>query len=85
MHSKLLGGDGCEATPKKIGALGWRLDSPSAVTPNGSHVWLPNLDGNSVTELSASTGAPVRVIHGSGYGFDGPAPVSRRVPSFPSP
>jgi hypothetical protein len=31
-----------------------------------------NFAGNSVTELSASTGAVVKVVTGSSYGFDEP-------------
>ena len=37
---------------------------------------MANFDGNSVTELSASTGALVQVISGSSYGFDAPAAIS---------
>jgi hypothetical protein len=33
-------------------------------------------NGNSVTELSASTGALVKVIRGSNYGFDGPSGIT---------
>jgi hypothetical protein len=33
-------------------------------------------DGNSVTELSASTGAPIKIISGSNYDFDGPSGIT---------
>jgi hypothetical protein len=39
-------------------------------------VWVANLEGNSVTELSASTGNLVRVISGSSYGFNRPTAIS---------
>ena len=35
-----------------------------------------NRDGDSVTELNASTGALVQVITGSSYGFDSPDAIS---------
>jgi DNA-binding beta-propeller fold protein YncE len=37
---------------------------------------MANWVGNSVTELNAATGALVKVITGSRYGFDGPEAVS---------
>jgi len=33
-------------------------------------------DGNSVTELSASTGALVKIVSGSSYGFDDPSGIT---------
>ena len=55
---------------KVISGSSYGFDSPDAITSDGTHVWVANLYGNSVTELSASTGALVRVIRGSSYGFD---------------
>jgi len=50
---------------------------PTAVSSDGTHVWVLNAGGNSsVTELSASTGALVQVISDSSYGFDVPNGVS---------
>jgi hypothetical protein len=37
-----------------------------------------NLNGNSITELSASTGAPVKVIHDASDGFDDPVAVASK-------
>lgn len=37
---------------------------------------MANRDGDSVTELNASTGALVKVISGSAYGFDDPDAVA---------
>ncbi len=53
-----------------VNVLGWGFDEPWAITTGGTHIWVAN-DGNSVTELSASTGALVKVIRGSRYGFNG--------------
>jgi DNA-binding beta-propeller fold protein YncE len=52
------------------------LDGPSAITSDGTHVWVANGAGDSVTELSASTGALVKVISDSSYGLDGPDAVT---------
>ena len=35
-------------------------------------MWATNANGNSLIELSAATGAPVKVLSGSRYGFDTP-------------
>ena len=35
---------------------------PAAVSSDGTHVWVANSDGNTVTELDASTGAVVQTI-----------------------
>jgi DNA-binding beta-propeller fold protein YncE len=47
-----------------------------AVTSDGTHVWVANSSGNSVTELSASAGGLVRVIFGRRYGFDHPDAIA---------
>jgi DNA-binding beta-propeller fold protein YncE len=39
---------------------------------DGSHLWVVSANGNSVTELNASTGSLVRVLSGHRYGFDNP-------------
>ncbi len=39
-----------------VNVLGWGFDEPWAITTGGAHIWVAN-NGNSVTELSASTGA----------------------------
>jgi DNA-binding beta-propeller fold protein YncE len=50
--------------------------SPIAIDSDGTHVWVANTGGYSVTELSATTGALVQVISGSSYGFVGPYAIS---------
>jgi DNA-binding beta-propeller fold protein YncE len=39
-------------------------------------VWVANSAANTVTELTATTGALVKVISASGYGFNHPVAVS---------
>jgi DNA-binding beta-propeller fold protein YncE len=56
--------------------FGWGFNSPASVSSDGSHVWVANGIGNSVTELNAATGALVQVISGSKYKFKHPVAVS---------
>jgi DNA-binding beta-propeller fold protein YncE len=68
------------ATPVRplsgVKVLGWGFNGPIAVTSDGTHVWVANSSGNSVTELSASAGGLVRVIFGRRYGFDHPDAIA---------
>jgi hypothetical protein len=41
------------------------VQDPEAITSAGTHVWVANYVDNSVTELSASTGALVKVLSGA--------------------
>ncbi len=50
-----------------------RLD---AISSDGTNVWVADAFGNSVTELSASSGAVLQTLSGSSYGFDGPDAIS---------
>jgi DNA-binding beta-propeller fold protein YncE len=54
----------------------YQFNYPVAVSSDGTHVWVANQGGNSVTELAAATGALVKVISGSSYGFDSPDAVA---------
>jgi hypothetical protein len=49
---------------------------PASIASDGSHVWVANYFGKSVTELSAKTGRLVKVISGSRYKFDVPAAIA---------
>jgi len=42
---------------KVIRGRSYGFNNPSAIASDGIHVWVANASGNSVTELSASTGA----------------------------
>jgi hypothetical protein len=46
--------------------------SGSAISSDGTDVWVVNSYNNSVTEVSASTGAAVAVLSAATYGFDRP-------------
>ena len=59
-----------------VQVLGWGFGQPDVVSSDGTHVWVANGGGKSVTELSASTGALLQVIKGSSYGFDAPLAIS---------
>ena len=48
------------------------LSGPDAVSADGSHVWVANQSGDSVTEFDGSTGALVRVITSATGGFAAP-------------
>jgi DNA-binding beta-propeller fold protein YncE len=56
--------------------FGWGFRYPEAVASDGTHVWVANSGGDSVTELSASSGALVKVISGSAYQFDEPGAIA---------
>ena len=52
------------------------FSDPQAITSDGTHIWVANQDGDSVTELNASTGTPVRTISGTSYKFNGPSAIT---------
>ena len=60
------------ATYRDSGCPVNRFDGPQALAVSGSDLFVADLNGDSVTEVSASTGALVRVILGSSYKFDNP-------------
>ncbi len=49
---------------------------PRAVASDGTHVWVANDGGPSVTELSAKTGGLVQVISGPSYKFSQPGAIA---------
>ncbi len=38
------------------------FNAPNRAAADGTHIWVTNPPGNSVTELNASDGSPVRVL-----------------------
>jgi DNA-binding beta-propeller fold protein YncE len=50
--------------------FGWGFDTPFPVATDGTDVWVANAAGDSVTELTASTGTFVQAFSGSAYDFD---------------
>ena len=65
-----------KSPPIGIKVLGWGFNGPNAIAAAGAHLWVANNGGNSVTELSASTGAVVKVLSGPSYGFNGPNAIA---------
>ena len=52
------------------------FDGPTAVVANKSDAWIANIEGDSVTEVSASDGSLVQNIKGSSYKFDAPVAMA---------
>src|ERR1035437_883053 len=52
------------------------FDVPVSVALSGTHVWVANFSGNSVTELNESNGSRVRVINAKADGFIAPNGVA---------
>jgi len=50
-----------------------RLDQPAALAVAGGAVWVASPGTDSVTELSAASGALLRILSGPRYGFASPA------------
>ena len=48
------------------------LDQPLGIAASGGHVWVANARGNSVSEFDVTSGALVRTIPRSTYGFATP-------------
>jgi DNA-binding beta-propeller fold protein YncE len=49
---------------------------PYGVAFDGSHIWVTNYVGNSVTELKASDSSWVQTLSGGSYGFNYPDGVA---------
>ena len=43
---------------------------------DGTHLWVENQNGDSVTELDASNGSWVQTLSGGAYGFDVPVAIA---------
>jgi Protein kinase domain len=48
---------------------GYAFNGPNAIAADGSYAWVLNGGNDTVTQLSAATGAPVRILSAAGYGF----------------
>jgi hypothetical protein len=58
------------------GTSGDDFNMPDAAAVHGSHLFIANEGGNSVTELNASTGAHISTIDGSQFQFNGPTALT---------
>lgn len=64
------------ANGKVVHSLSSGFNWPYAITADGTHVWVPNFYGNSVTEVSESSRSIVRVLTNPPYGFNDPSPIA---------
>ena len=64
------------AVPDVLSASSYAFKSPAEIAFDGSHLWIANAIGNSVTEVNASNGSLVRVLTDHSYGFNGPFGVA---------
>ena len=51
------------------------FNAPDSVASDGTHIWITNYSGDSVTELN-SNGTWIRTLSGSKYGFNGPDSIA---------
>ena len=65
-----------QASPRDVRVPGWAFAGPDAIAADRARVWVANNGGNSVTELSAATGALIRVIAGRQFQLDGPVAIA---------
>ncbi len=67
---------GAQAPSFQVLPPGPTFNDPVAVSSDGTHVWVANKRGDSVSEIDAATGAVIQVIAGPSYDFDGPDAIS---------
>ena len=65
-----------QASPRDVRVPRWAFAGPDAIAADPARVWVANHGGNSVTELSAATGALIRVIAGQQFQLDGPVAIA---------
>jgi DNA-binding beta-propeller fold protein YncE len=53
-----------------------RVQRPEAISFDGTHLWITNFDGNSVTEITPSNGSLVQLLGDGSYGFNEPAGIA---------
>jgi DNA-binding beta-propeller fold protein YncE len=58
-----------------VPARATEFDAPSGLAFGGGHLWVTNRAGNSVTEINPATGAWIKTVRGSGYGFNRPTAI----------
>ncbi len=54
----------------------YHFSNPLAIAVDGTHVWVANYSGNSVTELNASDGKWELTLSGGSYGFNEPGKIA---------
>ena len=56
---------------------GYRFNQPAGIAVDGTHIWITNPHGNSVTEIDAADGALIRTLSGGSYRFSTPSGIGR--------
>lgn len=59
-----------------LGAGPWSFRAPAAIAATGTRVWVADQGANAVYELSARTGALIRIISGRRYRLSGPDAIA---------
>jgi YVTN family beta-propeller protein len=59
----------------RFSGSGYDFRSPYGIATDGSHIWVSNAFGASVTELNERDGSWIRTLSGGSYGFDGPSGI----------
>ena len=59
-------------SPDTFTGSAYGFNSPTGAVFDGTHLWVANTSGNSVTEINPTDGSPVRILSGGSYGFNHP-------------
>ena len=62
--------------PDVLSAAQYHFNGPSEVAFDGSHLWVANQGGDSVTLVNTFDGSLARVLSGGGYGFNAPVRIA---------
>jgi hypothetical protein len=69
------GATGASDWPSVFASPAYDFSSPNGMASDGSHLWIANPIGDSVTEVKVSDGSLVRNLHGGAYHFNNPEAV----------
>lgn len=69
LPSQLMFGVGA---PDVLSAAQYGFNGPAEVAFDGSHLWVTNSGGSTVSEVNPSDGSPVQVLSDPSYGFNNP-------------
>ena len=77
LHGPMPESHGSSASIARVySAASYGFKAPNRIAADGTHVWVTNPPGNSVTELNASDGSWVATLTGARYGFNGPVGIA---------
>ena len=66
---------GASGWPSVFASPAYDFSSPDGMASDGTHLWIANGTGNSVTEVNVSDGSLIRNLRGSAYHFNNPEAV----------